>query len=104
MQSAEYRQSSSASGIASQQPAEQSSGQSWEQAFEKNATHISMQAIAQMTAEDVDTLAQRLEQDAYANAFEGLEDWHLLRAIAFQRAELVEPYLHLLDLEAFDES
>jgi hypothetical protein len=100
MQSAEYRHSSSAFGIASQPPAEQS----LEQASEANATHISMQEIAQMTPEEVDTLAQRLEQDAYANAFEGLQDWHLLRAVAFQRPELVEPYLHLLDLEAFDES
>ncbi len=66
--------------------------------------HISQQEIAQMSPEDVDRLAQRLEQDEYANAFEGLKDWHRLRAVAFQRSELVEPYLHLLDLEAYDES
>lgn len=69
-----------------------------------STTRISTQEIAQMTSEDVDQLAQRLEQDAYTNAFEGLRDWHRLRAVAFQRSELVEPYLHLLDLEAFDES
>jgi hypothetical protein len=34
----------------------------------------------------------------------GLNDWHLLRAIAFQRPEMVEPYLYLLDLEAYDEA
>ncbi len=68
------------------------------------ANHISPQEIAQMTPEDVAQLAQRLEQDAYPSAFEGLQDWHLLRAVAFQRSELVEPYMHLLDLEAFDES
>ncbi len=68
------------------------------------STRISTQEIAQMTSEDVDQLAQRLEQDAYTNAFEGLRDWHRLRAVAFQRSELVEPYMHLLDLEAFDES
>jgi hypothetical protein len=28
----------------------------------------------------------------------------LLRALAFQRPELAEPYLYLLDLEPFDES
>lgn len=67
-------------------------------------THISTQEIAQMTPEDVAQLAQRLEQDEYATAFEGLQDWHRLRAVAFQRSELVEPYMHLLDLEAFDES
>jgi hypothetical protein len=32
-----------------------------------------------------------------------LNDWHLLRAIAFQRPELVEPYLYLLDLDPYDE-
>lgn len=68
------------------------------------AHHISPEEIAQMTPDDVANLAQRLEQDAYPSAFEGLQDWHLLRAVAFQRSELVEPYMHLLDLEAFDES
>ena len=67
-------------------------------------THISTQDIAQMTPEDVARLAQRLEQDEYETAFEGLQDWHRLRAVAFQRSELVEPYMHLLDLEAFDEA
>jgi hypothetical protein len=33
-----------------------------------------------------------------------LQDWHFLRAIAFQRPDLVEPYIHLLDLEAYDEA
>lgn len=89
MQSAETRQSNS-----EQVNAEPS-------AFE---THISTQEIARMTPEDVAQLAQRLEQDEYATAFEGLQDWHRLRAVAFQRSELVEPYMHLLDLEAFDES
>ncbi|MGK7935672.1 MAG: DUF2555 domain-containing protein, partial [Xenococcaceae cyanobacterium] len=28
----------------------------------------------------------------------------LLRAIAFRRRELVEPYLYLLDIETYDES
>jgi type IV secretory pathway ATPase VirB11/archaellum biosynthesis ATPase len=60
--------------------------------------------ISTLTADDVAELASRLETDNYSNAFEGLQDWHLLRAIAFQRPELVEPYLHLLDLEAFDEA
>ncbi|MEM8612832.1 MAG: DUF2555 domain-containing protein, partial [Cyanobacteria bacterium P01_H01_bin.105] len=27
-----------------------------------------------------------------------------LRSVAFQRPELVESYLHLLDMEAFDEA
>jgi Protein of unknown function (DUF2555) len=65
---------------------------------------ISKTEIAVMTSQEVERLATRLEQDNYSNAFEGLNDWHLLRAIAFQRPELVEPYIHLLDLEPYDEA
>ncbi|WP_066379007.1 MULTISPECIES: DUF2555 domain-containing protein [unclassified Anabaena] len=65
---------------------------------------ISKNEIAAMTAAEVEELASRLEMDNYSNAFEGLNDWHLLRAIAFQRPELVEPYIHLLDLEPYDEA
>ncbi len=62
------------------------------------------QDIAALTTEDVANLAKRLEQDDYNSPFEALQDWHLLRAIAFQRQELVEPYLYLLDIETFDEA
>ncbi len=65
---------------------------------------MSQRNITMLTAEDVAELAGRLEQDDYNNAFEGLEDWHLLRAIAFQRPELAEPYLYLLDMEGYDEA
>ncbi len=65
--------------------------------------HVSQESISAMTRESVEQLAQRLEQDAYENAFEGLQDWHLLRALAFQRPELVTPYTYLLDIEPFDE-
>ncbi len=65
---------------------------------------ISKKEIAAMTAAEVEELATRLETDNYSNAFEGLNDWHLLRAIAFQRPELVEPYIYLLDLEPYDEA
>jgi hypothetical protein len=65
---------------------------------------ISRKDIAAMTVAEVEELATRLEMDNYSNAFEGLNDWHLLRAIAFQRPELVEPYIHLLDLEPYDEA
>ena len=64
---------------------------------------ISKQNISAITAAEVEDLAMRLEQDNYTNAFEGLNDWHLLRAIAFQRPELVEPYVYLLDLDPYDE-
>jgi hypothetical protein len=65
---------------------------------------ISKKEIAAISAAEVEKLATRLEMDNYSNAFEGLNDWHLLRAIAFQRPELVEPYIHLLDLEPYDEA
>jgi hypothetical protein len=65
---------------------------------------ISKKEIAAITAAEVEDLATRLELDNYSNAFEGLNDWHLLRAIAFQRPELVEPYIYLLDLEPYDEA
>jgi hypothetical protein len=65
---------------------------------------ISRKQIEQFTPEDVAELASRLEGDDYGNPFDGLEDWHLLRAIAFQRPELIESYIHLLDLEAYDEA
>lgn len=64
---------------------------------------ISQQNISAITAAEVEDLAMRLEQDNYTNAFDGLNDWHLLRAIAFQRPELVEPYVYLLDLDPYDE-
>jgi Protein of unknown function (DUF2555) len=60
--------------------------------------------MSALTAADVAELASRLEADDYTNVFEGLNDWHLLRAIAFQRPELVEPFIHLLDMEAYDEA
>jgi hypothetical protein len=65
---------------------------------------ISKRDISVFTADDVAALAGRLEQDDYTNAFEGLDDWHLLRKLAFQRPELTEPYLYLLDLESYDEA
>ncbi len=60
--------------------------------------------LSVLTADDIAELAGRLERDDYTNAFEGLEDWHLLRALAFQRPELIEPYVYLLDLESYDEA
>ena len=67
-------------------------------------SHISAKDVSAMTPESVAELAKRLEQDSYDSVFDGLKDWHLLRAIAFQRPELIEPYVYLLDLEAFDEA
>lgn len=60
--------------------------------------------VASLTEAEVALLAKRLEEDDYDTPFAGLQDWHLLRSLAFQRPELAEPYLYLLDLEAYDES
>lgn len=65
---------------------------------------LSSSTISNLTEADITQLAKRLEQDEYTNPFEGLQDWHLLRAIAFQRPELVESYLYLLDIESYDEA
>jgi hypothetical protein len=65
---------------------------------------MSKRQISDLTTADIEALAVRLESDDYANPFDGLEDWHLLRTIAFQRPDLIEPYIHLLDLEAYDEA
>ncbi|EKQ67796.1 Protein of unknown function (DUF2555) [Leptolyngbyaceae cyanobacterium JSC-12] len=69
-----------------------------------SALNLEKDKVGILTEADVAMLAARLEQDDYPNAFEGLNDWHLLRAIAFQRPELAEPYLYLLDMEAYDEA
>ena len=65
---------------------------------------FTQQAVSSLTADDVAHLAGRLEQDEYGNPFEALQDWHLLRAVAHQRHNLVEPYAYLLDLESDDEA
>ena len=49
-------------------------------------------------------LAKRLEVDNYMTPFDGLRDWHLLRALAINRPELTSNYIHLLDQEPFDEN
>tara|TARA_B100000401_G_C52514642_1_gene581305 strand:+ start:471 stop:710 length:240 start_codon:yes stop_codon:yes gene_type:complete len=49
-------------------------------------------------------LANRLEEDNYNSPFDGLKDWHLLRALAINRPELTSNFVHLLDQEPFDEN
>lgn len=65
---------------------------------------LNQRKIADLTKEDVANLAERLETDDYPSPFEALQDWHLLRAIAFQRQDLAEPYIYLLDIETYDEA
>ncbi len=69
-----------------------------------NSTTTNSPDVAVITEADIVQLAQRLEEDDYSTPFEALSDWHLLRSVAFQRPEMVESYLYLLDLEAYDES
>ncbi len=61
------------------------------------------QQLAKLDEEAVAAMARRLEDDDYADAFAGLQDWHLLRALAIHRPDLVRPYRHLIDQEPFDE-
>ena len=64
---------------------------------------ITEELLAAQTEASVAVLAQRLEDDDYVSPFDGLGDWHLLRALAIHRPELVRPYVHLVDQEPFDE-
>jgi len=65
---------------------------------------ISEQLVNSFNEEMTQELARRLEEDNYITPFEGLNDWHLLRALAINRPELTSNYIHLLDQEPFDEN
>ncbi len=65
---------------------------------------ISEQLVNSFNEEMTQELARRLEEDNYITPFEGLNDWHLLRALAINRPELTTNYIHLLDQEPFDEN
>ena len=64
---------------------------------------ISRERLADFDEEAVAALARRLEEDDYPTPFAGLQDWHLLRALAIHRPDLARPYWHLVDQEPFDE-
>jgi len=64
---------------------------------------ITPELLASLDEEAVALLARRLEEDDYPSPFAGLQDWHLLRALAIHRPELARPYVHLVDQEPFDE-
>ena len=65
---------------------------------------ISEQLVNSFNEEMTQEIARRLEEDNYITPFEGLNDWHLLRALAINRPELTTNYIHLLDQEPFDEN
>ena len=64
---------------------------------------ITPESLDAFDDDKVASLAQRLEDDDYPTPFDGLNDWHLLRALAIHRPELTGPYVHLVDQEPFDE-
>ena len=65
---------------------------------------ISEELVNSFDEEMTFELAKRLEEDNYNTPFDGLKDWHLLRALAINRPELTTNYIHLLDQEPFDEN
>jgi len=65
---------------------------------------ISEELVESFDEEMTHELAKRLEDDNYPSPFDGLQDWHLLRALAINRPELTSDYIHLLDQEPFDEN
>jgi hypothetical protein len=64
---------------------------------------ITPERLAAFDEPAIAELARRLEEDDYPTPFAGLADWHLLRALAIHRPDLIQPYVHLLDQEPFDE-
>ena len=65
---------------------------------------ISAELVNSFNEEMTYELAKRLEEENYPTPFDGLQDWHLLRALAINRPELTSNYTHLLDQEPFDEN
>jgi hypothetical protein len=64
---------------------------------------ITAEQLQNFDEEAIAVLAARLEEDDYPTPFDGLQDWHLLRALAIHRPDLAFPYVHLVDQEPFDE-
>ena len=69
-----------------------------------NDNKISLELINPFNEKMTNELAKRLEDDNYMSPFDGLNDWHLLRALAINRPELTANYINLLDQEPFDEN
>ena len=58
---------------------------------------ITPERLAAFDEAAIAELARRLEEDDYPSAFDGLADWHLMRALAIHQPELARPYVHLVD-------
>jgi hypothetical protein len=64
---------------------------------------ITAEQLQKFDEQSIAALAARLDEDDYPTPFDGLQDWHLLRALAIHRPDLAFPYVHLVDQEPFDE-
>jgi len=64
---------------------------------------ITAEQLQKFDEQSIAALAARLEEDDYPTPLDGLQDWHLLRALAIHRPDLAFPYVHLVDQEPFDE-
>ncbi|MEA5441727.1 DUF2555 domain-containing protein [Cyanobium gracile] len=69
----------------------------------ESSLSITPERLAAFDDASIAELARRLEDDDYPTPFAGLADWHLLRALAIHRPDLIQPYVHLVDQEPFDE-
>ena len=58
---------------------------------------ISEELVNSFNEEMILEPAKRLEEDVYNTSFDGLEDFHLLRALAINKPELITNYTNLLD-------
>ena len=65
---------------------------------------ISDELVNSFDEEITHELAKKLDEDNYNTQFDGLKDWHLLRALAINRPELITNYIHFFDQEPFDEN
>lgn len=70
---------------------------------DRQSPALSPERLAAFDEASTAELARRLDDDDYPTPFDGLADWHLMRALAIHRPDLARPYLHLVDQEPFDE-
>ncbi len=73
------------------------------QPLQESLAPISQETLDGFDEAAIAELARRLDEDDYPNPFASLNDWHMLRALAIHRPDLAQPYVHLVDQEAFDE-
>ena len=72
----------------------------------KSTNHykISEELVHSFNEEMTLKFAKRLADEIYDSPFDGLNDWHLLRALAINSPELTNDFIHLLNQEPFDEN